>query len=243
MRQTARPPIEAGLGEFLKISTERLAKRGCTNVLFLIAGQSALVQKLGGSHESSLRVFQVLDMKPLEPFERKQVVSYGLEKANDVNEVPTIIDESANELLGSLSEGYPHFLQQFCYCAFDADTDDHIDSNDVYAGASSENGAIEQLGAKFFHEMYFSKIWSDDYRKVLDFMADFGDSWVSRKSILDGCQVSESSVSNALAALKKREIILADGARKGFYRGVSETLCMRLSPCRFDGSFVEPFWV
>ncbi len=25
--------------------------------------------------------------------------------------------------------------------------------------------------------------------------------------------------------------------------GVSETLCMRLSPCRFDGSFVEPFWV
>ena len=25
--------------------------------------------------------------------------------------------------------------------------------------------------------------------------------------------------------------------------GVSETLCMRLSPCAFDGSFVEPFWV
>jgi len=26
-------------------------------------------------------------------------------------------------------------------------------------------------------------------------------------------------------------------------KGVSETLCMRLSPCGFDGSFVEPFWV
>jgi len=26
-------------------------------------------------------------------------------------------------------------------------------------------------------------------------------------------------------------------------RGVSETLCMRLSPCEFVGSFVEPFWV
>ena len=25
--------------------------------------------------------------------------------------------------------------------------------------------------------------------------------------------------------------------------GVSETLCMRLSPCDFDGSFVEPLWV
>ena len=26
-------------------------------------------------------------------------------------------------------------------------------------------------------------------------------------------------------------------------RGASETLCMRLSPCGFDGSFIEPFWV
>jgi hypothetical protein len=25
--------------------------------------------------------------------------------------------------------------------------------------------------------------------------------------------------------------------------GVSETLCMRLSPCGSDGSFIEPFWI
>ena len=25
--------------------------------------------------------------------------------------------------------------------------------------------------------------------------------------------------------------------------GVSETLCMSVSPCGFDGSFVEPFWI
>jgi hypothetical protein len=25
--------------------------------------------------------------------------------------------------------------------------------------------------------------------------------------------------------------------------GVSATLCMRVSPCAFGGSFVEPFWV
>ena len=28
-----------------------------------------------------------------------------------------------------------------------------------------------------------------------------------------------------------------------FQMGVSETLCMRLSPCGFDGLFIEPFWV
>jgi|GEM_PF-2371463 len=26
-------------------------------------------------------------------------------------------------------------------------------------------------------------------------------------------------------------------------RGVSEALCIRLSPCGLDGSFIEPFWV
>ena len=26
-------------------------------------------------------------------------------------------------------------------------------------------------------------------------------------------------------------------------RGVSETLCMRVGPCEFHGSFVEPFWI
>ena len=29
----------------------------------------------------------------------------------------------------------------------------------------------------------------------------------------------------------------------GSFMGVSETLCMRLSPCGLDGSFIEPFWV
>jgi len=212
------PPSGAGLGEFLKIITERLAKRGCMKVLFVLAGQSILISKLRESHESSLRVFQVLDMKPLEPGEMLSVVQTGLDRANSKNTVSTSINDSALELLASLSEGYPHFLQQFSYSAFEADADDEISVGDVTKGASSENGAIEQLGAKFFSNMYYSKIWSDDYRRVLDYMATHGDAWVSRKQILDSCGVSESSIGNALAALKKREIILADEARKGFYR-------------------------
>ncbi len=32
-------------------------------------------------------------------------------------------------------------------------------------------------------------------------------------------------------------------SQNGGDEGVSETLCMRLSPCGFDGSFIEPFWV
>ena len=85
-------------------------------------------------------------------------------------------------------------------------------------GAFSENGAIVQLGAKYFSEMYFSKIASPDYRKVLDYMADHGDSWVPRKEIIDSCGVVRTNVDNALTALKDRGIILSDEARRGFYR-------------------------
>jgi len=212
------PPFEAGLGEFVKIFTERLAKRNCSRVFLALAGQSYLVDRLRDSHESSLRIFQILNMGPLEPSERESVINTGIKLANQENSVSTSIESNALSLIASLSEGYPHFLQQFSYSAFDQDTDDIISSNDVLAGASSENGAIDQLGTKFFHEMYYSKIWSDDYRKVLDFMASFGDSWVSRKKIMSSCDVTESSINNALAALKKREIILSDDARKGYYR-------------------------
>jgi hypothetical protein len=157
-------------------------------------------------------------MKPLEIDERFLVVDRGLTDANSRNEEATKIDADAQDLLATFSEGYPHFLQQFSYSAFEADEDNNISRDDVLEGAVRENGAIEQLGAKFFSEMYYSKIASDDYRRVLDYMAEHGDSWLTRKEIVENCGVSEPVVNNALAALKKRDIILVDETRKGFYR-------------------------
>jgi hypothetical protein len=39
------------------------------------------------------------------------------------------------------------------------------------------------------------------------------------------------------------DLVAEMGDDDNFGKGVSETLCMRLSPCSFDGSFIEPFWV
>jgi hypothetical protein len=213
------PPSSAGLGEFVKIFTERLAKRGCYNVMLFLAGQPLLLNRLRDSHESSLRVFQVLDMKPLEEVERIQVVQRGIKIANDHNDQKTTITDDAKNLIASLSEGYPHFIQQFSYSAFEFDSDDQISDADVVSGTFSENGAIHQLGTKYFSELYYSKISSEDYRKVLNFLAEHGDNWISRKDIVTGCSaVAEHNITNALSALKKRGIILTDEARNGFYR-------------------------
>lgn len=68
--------------------------------------------------------------------------------------------------------------------------------------------------------MYHSRIASDDYRAVLHTMAAHGDNWIPRKDIIQQSGLSNSTVTNALNALKAREIILSDETRKGrgFYR-------------------------
>jgi AAA ATPase domain len=73
-----KPPATANLGEFVKIFTERLTKRGCNRVCMGLAGLSGLLQSLRQSHESSLRIFDLLTLEPLRPDERKLVTAVRL---------------------------------------------------------------------------------------------------------------------------------------------------------------------
>lgn len=62
----------ANLGEFVKVFTKRLTKRGCNNVCIGLAGLSTLLQSLRKSHESSLRIFEIFTLEPLLEEESKQ---------------------------------------------------------------------------------------------------------------------------------------------------------------------------
>lgn len=122
------------------------------------------------------------------------------------------------ELIADMSEGYPHFVQQFAYSAFEEDKDNEISESDVLLGAHKENGALSQLGAKYFNELYYGRIGSNDYRLVLNAMAEFSDAWIHRKLITKQSGVKETTVNNALNAMKARNIILVDETRAGYYR-------------------------
>jgi len=208
---------DAGLGTFIKLFSEKLARRGCNKVLLGLAGLPSTIPKLRASHESAPRMLEIIKLEPLSVAEREQVVRKGLDAARAKGSDTKITDE-ALKLIAVLSEGYPHFVQQFAYCAFEEDGDGTIDIKDVESGAYKENGALAQLGHKYFKEMYETRISSEDYRRVLGAMAQHGDAWIERKRIIAESHVSESSVNNALAALKDRKIIQADETRRGFYR-------------------------
>lgn len=230
-----RPPEDADLGEFLKNFTERLSKRNCKNVLFGLAGLPLVLSKLRASHESSPRLFETLQLEPLELEERKRVINAGITEANSINTDEIKITNDALDMISNLSEGYPHFVQQFSYSAFSEDQDNVIDSEDVRRGAFKENGALAQLGQKYFNEMYHTKISSDDYRRVLDTMSLHGDKWMSRRDIIRESGLEESKVNNALMSLKNKNIILVDESRRGFYRLPTKSFAVWINAIKIIG--------
>jgi hypothetical protein len=214
-----KPPSSANLGEFVKVFTERLSKRGCTSVALCIAGISTVLDRLRESHESSVRIFQILTLEPLLPLERAEVVEKGLAEALKKNGFEVSITPEAKESISELSEGYPHFLQQFAYCAFNEDRDNVIDIADVNAGAlHDERGAIQQLGLKYFQELYFAQIGSDEYRGVLRAMAENLDGWSSKADIRKKIKIKEPTLNNAIRALKAKHIIIPKPGATGVYR-------------------------
>jgi len=213
-----KPPVGTNLGEFAKIFTERLMKRGCGNVCLGLAGISGVLETLKKSHESSPRVFEVITLEPLLWKERIDVVRKGLAEAKQKNGFEITIDQEAEDCISTFSEGYPHFIQQFAYSAFEEDKDNNIDVQDVGRGVFKENGAFQQLGLKYFHDLYFEQIYSDEYREVLRTMSEHWDGWVSKDDIRKSTKIKPTTLNNAIIALKSRKIIIARPGKKGEYR-------------------------
>ncbi len=214
-----KPPASANLGSLMKLLTERLRLRGCDRVCIGLAGLPTLREKLRASHESSLRLFNVFALNPLSAEECMEVLRRGLAEAKDVNGFEVKITDEAARSLAFITEGYPHFVQQFAYCAFDADSDNNIDIDDLSKGAYAENGALKQLGLKYFEKQYFDQIWSDEYRQVLQVMAKHFDHWVTKAEIRkEALRLKASTLDNALSALKTRGIIAAKKGTKGTYK-------------------------
>lgn len=213
-----KPSAEANLGGFTKILTERLTKRDCINIGLGIVGMSEVIPKMRHGHESSVRIFTPFELKPLLPEESKDIVRKGLYEAEKKNQFKTEITGDALEMLSSISEGYPHFVQQYAYSAFEEDIDDIIDVADLLKALVKENGALDQLGMRYFEAMYSREIYSDDYRTVLQVMAQNSTGYTSRQEIIRTSGLRPHTVNNALAAMRKRNIIVPKSGEKGKYK-------------------------
>lgn len=230
-----KPEPTARLGEIVKLFAEKMTRLGRERVTIALAGLPVTLDKLKASHESSPRLFKVFSLGPLSIDDSIAVVQACLEEAEAKNGFKTPIEKNALDLLCTLSEGYPHFLQQFCYCAFDADSDNLISVDDVRQGTYGPQGALDQLGRKFFQELYFDQIGSEDYRTVLKVMAEHSDNWVTRTDLLSLAGLKDHTISNAIQALKNKNIILANENQKGSYRLPTRSFAAWIKALNTDG--------
>ena len=221
-----KPPSQAGLGEFVKVFTERLSKGGANNVGLGIIGISNVIEKMKESHESSVRIFTPIHLKPLIEKDRKRVIKRGLEEAEKVNKFTHTITDGALKLISDLSEGYPYFIQQYAYSAFDQDADNNIDESDVQTALIKENGALQLLGQRYFENMYTDDIRSDDYRKVLQVIAQHMPDNTTRKQIISESGLKDHTINNALTALTKRGSVVAVSGQVGMVRLPSQSFAV-----------------
>lgn len=209
---------ELQLGSFLKLLLERLQRQGCCKVLVGLAGLPDLRLRLHASHPSSLRIFEELPLGRLSDAEVERVIDMCLAKANKDNIEQTTISNSAKKMLVSLSEGYPHFIQQFGYSSFATDVDNCIDTDDVHKSAFGERGALDLIGDRYYRNNFYNKISQESYRQVLRIMANDLDGWVARTKIQGSFKGKDSILNNAIKALRDRHIILSKEGVKGVYR-------------------------
>ena len=206
------------IGSFFKLLLERLQRQGCNRLLVGLAGLPGLREVLVSSHPSSLRIFEEIELSRLSKDEVSGVVNICLDKASELNRRQITITQEAHDMLERLAEGYPHFIQQFGHSAFDRDNDDIIDITDVEKGAFEKNGALELIGSRYYRNDFYNRIGKDNYRQVLRIMADKLDGWVTKKEIRERFKGNETTLNNAIKALRDRHIIISKEGSKGAYR-------------------------
>lgn len=216
--ETDNASKELNFGSFIKLLIERLERRGIENFMVCFAGIHDIIDKLRESHASSLRLFTELSLDRLDDDEIELVIQMALKSANKTNTLNTSITSNARTQLVSFAEGYPHFIQQFGYSAFETDTDGKISKEDVLDGAIKSDGAIEEIGNKYYRDSFYIKIKKDSYRQVLRIMAEESDGWVSKSDIKEKFTGKDSTLDNAIAALRNRGIILSKLGEIGVYR-------------------------
>ena len=213
-----KPIKNPNIGSICKYLTERVQKKGINNFGIGIIGLPIVLDKIKENHESAVRIITPFTLRLLTNEECGAVIKLGLDEAKRKNGSEVTITPEARSLIATFSEGYPHFIQQYSYSSFDIDKDNTIDDKDVVSGLTGENGALHQLGEKYFDQMYYKEISSKNYRKILITMALHESEYISKQQIIKGTGLPEKMITNALNAFCRKGIIIRKKGTKGLYK-------------------------
>ena len=80
-------------------------------------------------------------------------------------------------------------------------------------GCTQQGGALELIGDRYYRDDFYNKIQKESYRQVLRIMADRLDGWVRKPEIRKAFRGRDSTLDNAIKALRDRNILSKEGER------------------------------
>ena len=209
---------ELDLGTFLKTLAEALQVEGCGKILFILSGLPRLRSVLSDSHPSSLRLFEELELVPLQRDDIVTIYERGLSIVNTKVTQKYSISVEALERMVGVSEGYPHFIQQIGFSTFEQNQEMEINLNTANRAIFGPNGAFDLIGDRYYRDMYYNQIKEDAYREILNIMSENSGGITTRKILRDKFSKNDHILDNGIRALKDRNIILPVRGKRGQYK-------------------------
>lgn len=209
---------EMDFGTFLKTLSEALQIEGCGKVLFILSGLPRLRTVLSDSHPSSLRLFEELELEPLKQHDIGSIYDRGLKLVNKKASRHYSISGEALARMKSVSEGYPHFIQQIGFSTFDQNKDIEISLTAAEQAIFGPNGAIDLIGDRYYRDMYYNQIMEDAYREILNIISENAGGITTRQHLRDKFSKNDQTLDNGIRALKDRSIILPVRGKRGQYK-------------------------
>lgn len=212
-------PPQLDLGTFLKYLLETLNRRGCNRVAFGLAGLSSSRDILLESHRSSLRIFDELSLENLNRDDFDHLINDVLFKVREDFDRNFTITDDATNLIFEYSDGHPHFVHQFGYCAFEASVVRGgtlaITAADVTRGAISSRGAFDLLGDMYFRPSLEGVELEEFALQLLDYMTENPRHFFGEKEIAAQLGCDLYTISLLLRQMCGLSILHGD---KGSYR-------------------------
>lgn len=161
-----------GVSSFFKSVCEQLQQEGVQNVMFIITATPEGTSNFEKDHPSFSRLFRYLNLEPLSDKEADHLVARCLEEGLPLKK----INEDALGWIRFLSNGMPGLLHELGFWAFEADSDDIIDQNDMFIGlygiGDDQMGAVKSIYQKHFHRVMTRELLSERYEAILTALAE-----------------------------------------------------------------------
>ena len=121
---------DTNISSFLKITTEILINSGLDRISLYLGGITDAIDKLKENHSSIERVFETIELSPMQPEESQQVITRTLRSGIESSQV--IIADPVMKQVVEIADGFPAIIHQLCYHAYRLrDDDSKIDENDL----------------------------------------------------------------------------------------------------------------